>query len=141
MKNKKALIITITIMSVIFISLICVSIGIATKGKRVKKSDTLYIEIYQYNVKDFHFDKSKERVLYDRFEFNKDTTYDKVITSLDGKITNHVVCENGEVYVKDATCANHICMQSTITLEINNVFNPLSISCFPAGLYIVLVGE
>lgn len=141
MKSKKTLIITLSVMAIIFVTLLGVSIGFISKGKNIKESDTLYIEIYQYQVKNFHFDKSKERVLYDRFEFTKDTTYDKVITSLAGDIYNHVVCENGVVYVKDASCANHTCMKSQITLDINNIFNPLSISCFPSGLYIVLVGE
>lgn len=137
--NKDKKIITFTIIAVVSILLLSVILFFIQNNinNRNKEQKDIYVTIYQYEVSNFNFDMTKERKLYKRILFTKDTVYDETIHSLDNKLFNHVSIKNGLVCVLEANCHNHICMNQEISLD-QSIINNTTISCFPSGLYICL---
>lgn len=138
MKKEKKIYLILSVTIILFlISLIIISIMINNNNKKIKNNDNLYLKIYQYEVENFHFDYNGNRNLLYEIKFDYNTNFDEIIYSIDSSIYNRVIIKDGMCYVLDATCKNKICMQNKISLN-QELLNPISITCMPSGLYIIL---
>ena len=70
---------------------------------------------------------------YGRYPLSKDT--DIPITK-DDNVTNHAVIENGTVYMKEASCRNHICISQGRKKALGE-----SIVCLPNRVVIRIEGD
>jgi hypothetical protein len=136
-KNKLIIIVTIIFICIILLISITTSIFINNNNKQREKG---YLYIYQYYTNNYNFDFSKEKLLYDKIVFDKNTTLTLEIISIDGTGSNLLIIENGKAYITEANCFNKICMDSTISLE-DNIFNMSQIVCMPNGLFIEYLAD
>lgn len=140
MSKKKIVIITSIIVSIILVLSIIGCIIVYNLNKDLKNKE-LKLVIYQYyttgeNIK-------LEPMVYDSFEFDEETTYDKIIYMLDNANEyNHIVIENGKVIVSESNCYNGNCKRMIIDLLDSefSLLNPniTTIECKPHGLKITL---
>ena len=130
-KNKKIIIVTSIIVSVIIVVFSIISINLIKKNKELKEND-LYIVIKQKDL------SGNENIIYKEL-FTNELEYEETINSIirDGN-SNQVIIKNGSCYVTNTTCPTHSCESYVIKLDDGLFVSNTTISCLPNGLFISL---
>ena len=135
--NKKAVLsisITLGVIGLIMIFFTCVSLYINEQNKK-KFDGSVYVVIYQYDVKDFNIDtSSKPSILYKEL-FTSDLFYENKILSKTGEY-NNVLISGGIIKVTSSSCRDHLC--ESFVIRADNLLNNTDIVCMPNGLIITL---
>lgn len=129
-KNKATIVVTISILLIIFIALTIFSIKLINDNNKLKegKIDIVISQMQGENIVEVY-----------RAVFSDDLDYQHIYESnINPGKSNTIIIKNGECYIIDSTCPNHTCEDYRITNK-KGIFNSSStITCLPNGLYISL---
>lgn len=129
-KNNKIIIITASILVLVFVVTILISAIFIKKNNDLKKEP---IDIVISQMQDEEIIEVYRARFTNELEYNH--TFESFINSGKG---NTVIIKNGECFIVDSTCPTHTCEDYRLTNK-KGIFNSSStITCLPNGLYISL---